>query len=145
MVQGLNSPSISIIALPFYHANLNADSTGHLLSRQPLGTFLLRPSSDQHALATISVRGCTSITHMRIYRSQPLDGADRLFVVDCPLADGRHFASISDLLNFYTSSAAICPLDSSGKVIGAKFRLGRPLLPVESPPIPRRHALDAIL
>ncbi len=144
MVQDLNSVDISPVALPFYHANLSADSTRRLLSREPEGTFLLRPSSARDALATISVRGPTSVTNMRLYHSQPPEGAGVVFV-DCPLASRHYFASIGDLLNFYTSVRAIYPLDSSGKAIGAKFRLSRPLLPTQSSLIPRRHALDAIL
>ncbi len=121
--------------LPFYYANLDQRATKLLLTKQPEGTYLLRPSSDPRAVSTISVKAGKRICNMRLFKS-----LNCAYYLESPMGEHQYFDSINNLINFYTAVPKISPVDINGKSYGCSFSLKRPLLMASG-----RMALDCIL
>ncbi|XP_067096483.1 suppressor of cytokine signaling 2-like isoform X2 [Osmerus mordax] len=83
----------------WYWGALNAAQAAQVLTEYPEGTFLLRDSSYQGYLLTLSVMTSIGPTHIRIEYSGGLFGFDSLMVARPRL---RQFGSAVDLIQHYS-------------------------------------------
>jgi len=88
-VERLESAYQRLAACGFYYGRMTIDEATERLSRWPVGTFLLRDSSDRRYLFSLSVQTCRGTTSIRMsYRSG-------LFRLDCS-ADQEHLMPTFD-------------------------------------------------
>lgn len=86
----------------FYYGRMSMDEATERLSRRPVGSFLLRDSSDQRYLFSLSVQTCRGTTSIRMsYRSG-------LFRLDCS-AEQEHLMPTFDCpLRLVSHYVALC-------------------------------------
>ncbi|KAG8434133.1 hypothetical protein GDO86_012487 [Hymenochirus boettgeri] len=81
----------------YYWSTLSATEAKKLLSDQPVGSFLIRDSSDHHHLFTLSLRTSAGITNLRI----KLDGPS-FYLETVPGAENPHtFPCVVKLVEHY--------------------------------------------
>ncbi len=81
-----------------YFPTLDRSSVVTILGQFPIGTYLVRPSSDENAAYTLSVRTEHQILNMRIYRTP-----QGKFHLDTGQPQ-QYFSDVSTLLHFYSEA-----------------------------------------
>lgn len=80
-----------------YHPRATKDNVPDLFTSKPVGSYVIRPSSTNGTIATISLLTRSGINHIRIENSQP--GS---LYLSGPTDRRKYFENLHDLMNYYT-------------------------------------------
>jgi len=106
-------------ACGFYYGRMSMDEATERLSRRPVGTFLLRDSSDRRYLFSLSVQTCRGTTSIRMsYRSG-------LFRLDCSSEQEHLMPTFDCPLRLVAHYVRLCSGSSPSSPAGAGPRLHR--------------------
>jgi len=101
-VERLESAYRLLVSCGFYYGRLTMDEATERLSRCPVGTFLLRDSSDRRYLFSVSVQTCRGTTSIRMsYRSG-------LFRLDCSVEQEHMMPTFDCPLRLVTHYVRLC-------------------------------------
>lgn len=109
--------------LSWYYPDITSEEAFEMLKSEPVGTFLLRSSTDCNALFTLSVRTAKVVLNIRIYRE--LNGK---IYLDIPNQHRQYFTDRLALIQYYMRGThSSHTKDSDGHKSYLSFTLQKPL------------------
>jgi len=105
-LQRLSATQLHLRLSGYYYANLSRKEAIQILQHTPVGTFLLRDSSDSRCLYALSIQTEAGPTSVRIHY---VDGDFRLDASSsCVASNLPRFRSVLELVDFYVSKWRSC-------------------------------------